>query len=127
MSGSADSDSTRGFLAKARDNETVIIPRAFSQERQFASAVAEVEKMLYPQVLRIRYSLDDDWMGEPAVFFRILLSEAASRRDQLLTATKQASRALEEQIEPLEQWGVVPYFNFRSQSEQAALREEAWA
>jgi hypothetical protein len=44
-----------------------------------------------------------------------------------LNVTNKASTAIVQQVEPLEQWGVLPYFNFRSQSEQAALQEEAWA
>ncbi len=32
-----------------------------------------------------------------------------------------------QRLQPLEQWGVLPYFSFRSQSEQAVLQEEAWA
>jgi hypothetical protein len=83
--------------------------------------------MFYPNVQRIRYTLEDDWAGEPAVFFKIVLSDAASSRDQLRNITEQVSRALVDQIEPPEKWDVLPYFNYRSQSEQAILQEEAWA
>jgi hypothetical protein len=105
----------------------VIIPRAFSQKSQFAAAVAEVERQLHPQVVHIRHTLRNDWSGEPAVFFRILLSDEASKRDHLLEVTDRITFSIDQQIEPLEQWGVLPYYNFRSQSEQEALKEEAWA
>jgi hypothetical protein len=29
-------------------------------------------------------------------------------------------------VEPLEQWGVLPYFSYRSQSEQAVLQGKPW-
>jgi len=112
---------------KTRDNGQVILPKAFIEERQFAAAVAEVERMLRPEVLRIRYTLGEDWTGDPAVFFRVVISDAFSGRDQIWKVTDHVSTTLEQQIEPVEQWGVRPYFNYRSQSEQEVLREEAWA
>lgn len=105
----------------------MILPKAFIEERQFAAAVAEVERMLRPEVLRIRYTLGEDWTGDPAVFFRVVISDAFSGRDQIWKVTDHVSTTLEQQIEPVEQWGVRPYFNYRSQSEQEVLREEAWA
>jgi hypothetical protein len=109
------------------DNGLVVIPRAFAQQGEFAAAVAEVERQLHPRVVRIRYTLGDDWSGDPAVFFRIVLPDDASTRDRLLSATNDIEAAIVQRIEPLEQWGVLPYFNFRSQSEQAQLNEPAWA
>jgi len=114
-------------IVNARDNVGVIIPKAFAQPDEFAAAIAEVERQLHPNVVYIRHSLGNDWTGEPAVFFRVLLSDAASKREQLLNVTKQIRDAIVWQVEPLEQWGVLPYFNYRSQSEQAVMKEEAWA
>jgi hypothetical protein len=105
----------------------MVLPRAFLQREQFAAAVAEIERQLDPHVVRIRYSLGDDWSGEPAVFFRIVLPDAATRRDLLLESANRVSDAIERQIEPMEEWGVLPYFSFRSQSEQEQLNEPAWA
>jgi hypothetical protein len=105
----------------------VIIPRAHAEQEQFAAAVAEVERQLHPQVVHIRHTLRNDSSGEPAVFFRVLLSDAASKRDGLLSVTNHIRDAIVWQVEPLEQWGVLPYFNYRSLSEQADMKEEAWA
>jgi hypothetical protein len=105
----------------------VILPRAYTQESEFAAAVAAVEEQLRPSVVRIRFTFGDDWSGERSVFFKIVLSDAATARDRLLDVTKRASAAIVEQVEPEEQWGVFPYFNYRSQSEQAELNEPAWA
>ncbi len=105
----------------------VVLPRAFVQQHQLDREVAEIEGILSPNVLRIRYELGEDWTGQPSVFFRVTLSDEASRQDQLLKVAKQVSSLIEQRIEPLEQWGVLPYFDFRSQSEQAQLRDPAWA
>ena len=105
----------------------MVIPRAVAQQNQFASAVADVEPQLVPEVVRIRYTLGNDWSGEPAVFFRVVLTNDASKRDRLFEVTSRVSSLVERQIEPLEQWGVLPYFTFRSQLEQDQLREPAWA
>jgi hypothetical protein len=42
-----------------------------------------------------------------------------------LTVSNQVQRAIVQQVQPLEEWGVLPYFNFRSQSEQANLKQPA--
>ena len=57
----------------------------------------------------------------------VILTDSASRRDQLLSISNRVSNAIVQQVQPLEQWGVLPYFNFRSQSEQAKLNQPALA
>jgi hypothetical protein len=74
----------------------------------------------------LRYTLREDWSGDPAIFFRVLLSDRASRRDELHKATEQMEDAIMLRLEPLEQWGVLPYFSYRSQAEQAVLQEAPW-
>jgi len=53
----------------------------------------------------------------------VILTDAASRRERLLDVSNEVSHAIDQQVQPLEQWGVLPYFNFRSQSEQAKLNQ----
>lgn len=103
------------------------IARAFAQQAQLDDAVSELKPMLGSDVVTLRYTLGQDWSGEPAIFFRVVLSERASRRDQLRSSTNQIENAIMQRLQPLEEWGVLPYFSFRSLSEQAALQEEAWA
>lgn len=78
-------------------------------------------------VIRVRYSLGQDWSGEDAIFFRVVLSDRASKRDRLSHITNHVANHIVQRLEPVEQWGLIPYFDFRSQSEQAALQEKAWA
>jgi hypothetical protein len=105
----------------------VYIAKAFAQQPQLDEAIDQVKQSLGSDVVRLRYTLGQDWTGESAIFFRIVLSDRASRRDQLWNSTSQIETAIVQHLQPLEQWGVLPYFNYRSQSEQATLQEEAWA
>ena len=77
--------------------------------------------------MNLRYSLSEDWTGEPAIYFNVVLSEEASKPENLLKSYNRVAAVIQQRVEPLEQWGVLPYFNVRSQAEQSALQEEAWA
>jgi hypothetical protein len=66
-----------------------------------------------------------DWSGDEAIFFRILLSDEASQM-RLHEVTRQVSGRLDELVD-FRSMGLFSYYNFRSVSEQDALREEAWA
>jgi hypothetical protein len=105
----------------------VHVPRAFVHQAQLDQAIHDLEPALGTDVIRLKYTLGEDWSGESAIFFKILLSDWASRRDQLRNVTAQVTDLIVQRLQPLEQWDVLPYFSFRSESEQAALKEEAWA
>jgi hypothetical protein len=105
----------------------VRIPKAFAHQTQFFSAVARAVNQLGPQVLSVTPTLGTDWSGVPAVFFLVVLADAVSRGDQLLNATNLASTALIAHLQPLEQWDVIPYFNYRSQSEQVQINQRSVA
>ena len=98
------------------------IARAFAQQPQFFAAVAKASSGLPHSVVSVTPSFGTDWNGESAVFFQIVLADGTPR-GQLLNLTKQISQAIVRQVQPLEEWGVLPYFNFRTQSEQARIKE----
>ena len=104
------------------------IARAFAQQPQFFAAVAKVASVLPHPIVSITPSLGTDWNGESAVFFQIVLADGTPR-GQLLNFTKQVSQAIVQQVQPLEEWGVLPYFNFtfRTESEQEKIKEPTWA
>jgi hypothetical protein len=103
------------------------VPTAFVHQAQFTRAVVRAAQRLAPDVVSIIPTLGNDWSGEPAVFFMVILSDAASLRDRILTTSNRVQQVLNDEVQPLEQWGVLPYFNFRSQSEQARLDQLAVA
>jgi len=110
---------------QTRDNGVVHVPPAFVDQARFNATIERAARRLAPQVVRIIPTLGDDWSGEPSVFFMVILADEATAHDRLLGATKRVSQAIVGQVQPLEQWGVLPYFNFRSQSEQAKLDQLA--
>jgi hypothetical protein len=103
------------------------VPKAHVQQRQFMAAITRAARSLGPDIIGVIPTLGNDWTGEPAVFFMVILSDAAvSRHDQLLDVTNHVSDFIVQRVAPLEKWGVLPYFTFRSHSEQAKL-EPTWA
>jgi hypothetical protein len=104
----------------------MLIPAAFVKQSEIAAAVTKVERELAPDVVRIRQSIGTDWNGEPAIFFRIVLSDKASRPKRLASVAHRVTSRLADETRAAE-LGLFPYFSFRSESEQAELKEEAWA
>jgi hypothetical protein len=101
----------------------VSITRAFIHRAELDQAINELRPPeLGPNVVDFTYTLGEDWSGEPAIFFTIVLSDRAARQDQLYKLTSEIQEMIVQHIEPLEQWGVLPYFSYRSEAEQAALQ-----
>ena len=101
------------------------IARALAHQSQFLDAIAQVE--LPPQVVSVTLNLGTDWAGEAAVFFQVILADNSVPRDQLLALTKQIKWTIVRQIRPLQEWDVLPYFDFLTESEQSNMKEPAWA
>jgi hypothetical protein len=103
----------------------MITPAAVVHQSDIEDGVRAVESSLKPDVARIRYNIGEDWSGQWAIFFRIVLSDEASKHRLREVATNVVWRLAERLDFP--SLGVFPYHNFRSESEQEVLREEAWA
>ena len=101
------------------------LPSAVTKQGEIETAIQNVVRSLHPDVERIRYEIGEDWSGQWAIFFRIVLSDDAARRRLRDAATKVVS-GLSQQLD-FPGMGVFPYHNFRSVSEQAMLQEPAWA
>src|SRR5437667_1226187 len=101
------------------------LPSAVTKQAEIQAAIREVERALAPDVVRIRYDIGEDWSGQWAIFFRIVLTDDAARR-RLRDIANKVVWGLARQLD-FPEMGVFPYHNFRSASEQAELREEAWA
>ena len=101
--------------------------RGIAQQGQLATAIAGLERLLGPDVVRLRYTIGENWSEEPAIFFRVVLSDEASKRDRLHAVASRVQAQIEEHVDPLNSWGLMPYYNFRSQTEQEMLKEPAWA
>jgi len=87
--------------------------------------VDRVASGLAPDVVHIRFSTGRDWSEHPAFYFRVILSDEASRKERLADVTGVVRARISEDLR-LAELEYIPYFRFRSQSEQAKLHEEAW-
>jgi len=100
------------------------LPLAVQKQPQINAAVAEVVNDLSPSVRYIRYDIGQDWSGQWAVFFRVMLSHDAVRNRLREVATRVVWRTSDRLDLP--SLGLFPYFDFRSETEQAKLHEPAW-
>jgi hypothetical protein len=101
------------------------LPSAVTKQSEIEAAIEHVAHALAPDVVRIRYDIGEDWSGQWAIFFKIVLSDEAARH-RLRDVATNVVWGLAERLD-FSGMGVSPYHNFRSVSEQAALQEPAWA
>ena len=102
------------------------VPAAFVNQTHLANEVEQAIQKLGPEVVRVRYNVGDDMSGDRSIFFRIVLSDDASREARLREIAPAVSSTVLQEVNP-EELGLQYYFNFRSVSEQAQLKEESWA
>lgn len=88
--------------------------------------VKAAEEKFAPDIIRIRYHRGFDWNGGPAIFFRILLSDSASHRENLGDITERVRRELSDEFFRLGESDYFPYTTFRSKSEQDKLKDPQW-
>ena len=102
-----------------------MVPTGSVQNTQLDTVITKTIRKLGKEAVRVNYSLGTDSTGEPAIFFRIVLTDAASREEKLAEVTARISTILDE-IRPHENWGLLSYFSFRSKSEQEARNDPDW-
>lgn len=101
------------------------VPSAVTKQSEIEAAIDNVARELAPDVVRIRYEIGEDWSGEWAVFFRIVLTDEAAK-GRLREVANKVEWGLWRQLD-FRAMGVIAHYNYRSVSEQASLQEEAWA
>jgi hypothetical protein len=106
-----------------------MVPTGLVHQTQLANEIAKAIRKLRKEkeTVRVNYSLGTDSTGEPSIFFRIVLTDAASREDKLAEVTGRIATILFDEIRPHENWGLLPYFSFRSKSEQEKRNDPEWA
>jgi hypothetical protein len=113
---------------KTRDNWCMsMVPTVFVHQAELANKIAKAKRKLGKETVRVNCSLGTDSTGEPSIFFRIVLTDAASREDKLADVTGRIATILFDEIRPHENWGLLPYFSFRSKSEQEKRKDPEWA
>jgi hypothetical protein len=104
-----------------------VTPTGYVNQAQLGDLIAQVAEHLGPEVVHIAYSLGPDSTGEPSLFFRVLLADRYVREDTIADLTDGIAATLRKTIQPVENWGLRPYFNFRSKAEQDRRRDPDWA
>ena len=98
------------------------------QLKELEQNVREAAKKFPGEVAWVRYSFGEDWSGDPAIYFRIVLTDEASSGDRLREVADRVENALFDDLrlsEP-EYSEYNAYFNFRSKSEVDKLKEPEW-
>jgi hypothetical protein len=104
-----------------------VLPSWIVNEERIEAAVRKAERAVRSQgVLRIRYSLGEDATDDEAIFFRVLLTDKAGRRDKIFENTQRISQKIEDIVDPRDRFGLLSYFKYRTASEQEELKEAKW-
>ena len=111
------------WTAGSLDNGSMYLTRAYLHEDEFAAAVAEVERRLGPEVASLTYTLDEHYPDGPAAFFLVVLPDELATREKLHKAAPRVSEAVWQEVDPLGQWGVYPYFDYRSVTEHERMKD----
>ena len=82
---------------------------------------------LGPEAVHVAYRVREDSTGDPSIFFRIVLADESTGRDTLIDVTGRIVTVLIDELQPIDNWGLHPYFNFRSYSEQQKRYDPEWA
>ena len=93
---------------------------------QLEKIVQKAIRKLGKDVVSVNYNFDEDSTGDPSIYFRIVLTDAATRRDKLLASAHRVEDVLDKEIRPHD-WGIHFYSRFRSQAEQEELKDPKWA
>lgn len=97
------------------------------QLKDFAQRVDEVAKKFPGEVVRIRHSFSHDWDGDPAIYFRVLLTDNARRNFRLSELTERIGNTLVKDLAIYEQYSeYIPYFSYRTTREQDELKDPEW-
>src|SRR5439155_23524077 len=93
--------------------------------KEFEEKVQQTAMKFPGEVVRVRHSFGEDWSGDPAIYFRIVLSDDASRRERLGEVADRIERTLKDDL-GLYESDYNPYFHYRSKSEEDKLKEPEW-
>lgn len=104
----------------------MFVPASLVRPGEISKDVAATAKALAPDVVRVRHEIASDWSGDPAIFFRVTLTDRAASEERLAEVTRKVRTRFRDRIS-FDEMGLLPYFSFRSASEQAELRDESWS
>jgi hypothetical protein len=93
-------------------------------EKDFEEKVQQTALKFPGDVVRIRFTIKPDWSDDLSAYFRVVLSDEASR-DRRAQIIRRLSEQLEDDLD-LKNLDLFPYVSFRSKSEVDRLQDPGW-
>ncbi len=103
-----------------------MVPTGLIHRAQLDVDIKNSIGLLGPEVARVAYSIGPDSTDVTSIFFKILLFDEYIHEDTIADLTYRISSVLLDGVHPIENWGLRPYFNFRSKSEQERRPYPEW-
>lgn len=103
-----------------------MVPTGLIHRAQLDVDIKNSIGLLGPEVARVAYSIGPDSTDVTSIFFKILLFDEYIHEDTIADLTYRISSVLLDGVLPIENWGLRPYFNFRSKSEQENRPYPEW-
>ena len=104
-----------------------IVQSGLVNQSQLTKIVDQTIRRLGKEAVRVNFNIGEDTGGDPSIFFRIILTDAASVESTLIEVTDRIEAKLNQEIHPLENWGLIAYYSYRSKSEQAKRNDPEWS
>ena len=100
------------------------IPTGFLNQTEVEKAVDKFIKTLGPEVVRVRYNIGEDWTGDPALYFRVVLADSVATSDRETSSIPLSGSRTPSStnFSHLRNWGLFPHVNFRSNAENYQLQ-----
>ena len=86
------------------------------------SELKSIEHLVPEGIVKFRYSFDDDWSGDPGLYFWVMLTDEAAEKRNVHRVATAFETLIDKRIEPHWRWGLLPYYRYRSLTEQATLK-----
>lgn len=102
------------------------LARRIDQAPELVRKFNQLAHVPIPGVEKWRYTFENDWSGDSAIFFWVTLADKASEPQNLQQAKAAFIGTITSHVDLSGEWGYIPYFNFRSRSEQSKLKDEVY-
>jgi|HubBroStandDraft_1064217.scaffolds.fasta_scaffold21043_2 hypothetical protein len=97
-----------------------------AQASELVKKFNRLARVVIPGVEKWNYTFENDWSGDPAIFFWVIVSDEASKPENLREVKGAFMAQINNHIDLPGEWGLIPYFSFRSRSEQAKLKDAVY-
>ena len=81
------------------------VPAGYIDQAELDAQVQRAKTRLGPEVVRVTYSVGPDHDDDPSIYFRITLTDEASREDRLREVMRGVTQTFLEELMPYENWG----------------------